>query len=310
LSQDLHHILTAANLAVIGETGIANSILNDNGGLNSTIFLNIGQMNVTRPDQNPDLYDLRAVVTHEIDEVLGIGGNGSSLYLEGGYTNQASPSDGVGPLDFFRYGAPGAISFTLNPAATAYFSIDGGKTTNVYFNQLGWSCDADGTNCGSADFGDWGNVNSPGNGNTPPQIQDAFGSPGATPNLKANELIALDVVGYTLIVGAPTVQDVTQAANSFAFAWTSMPGQSYQVQSTTNLNGNFWNDLGGPITASSLTTGISDTNASGSERFYRVVALSQSAAPAISISRPQTIATPYTLVTNAVATHRFLRARP
>ena len=170
--------LTLPLLRAIGE-----SSLGDNGGgFDSTISLNLSDMNVSRTGtQNPDDYDLEAVATHEMDEVLGVGGSGSEL---------ASGTTGaVGPLDLFRYSAPGVRSYSQSENIAPYFSINGGTTNLVYFNQYS-----------GADYADWGNGVTPAEeaGNTPPQVQDAFGTPGVDVNLGVNELTALDVVGYNL----------------------------------------------------------------------------------------------------------------
>jgi hypothetical protein len=182
--------LTAANLAAIGQTALASSLVAGNGGFNSVISLNMGQLNDSRPDANSALYDLQSVAAHEINEVLGIGGNGSTLYQPGATPPSTLPTD-VGPLDFFRYRAPGVKSFTYDPSAIAYFSINGGVTKLVNFNQQG---------ANGSDFGDWGNANVPQTqeGNTPPQVQDAFGTPGGMADVGANELTALTVEGYNL----------------------------------------------------------------------------------------------------------------
>jgi hypothetical protein len=163
---------------------IGESSLGDNdGGLDSTISLNLSSMNVSRTGmQNSNDYDLQAVATHEMDEVLGIGGEGSDL---------ASGTTGaVGPLDLFRYISPGVRSYSQSANIAPYFSINGGTTELVYFNQVS-----------GADYGDWGNGVTPAevDGNSPPQVQDAFGTPGTDVNLGMNELTALDVVGWNLV---------------------------------------------------------------------------------------------------------------
>ncbi len=151
--------LTSANLEAIGETGLAAAAVASGlgGGYDGEILLNVTSLN-----------GLQATIAHEIDETLGTGGWGSSLYLKNAYTGQASPTTGVGSLDLFRYSTYGVRSFTLNSNAISYFSIDGGRTRLVYFNQFGFG----------SDFGDWGDGVGPadGLGNNPPQVQDAFGS--------------------------------------------------------------------------------------------------------------------------------------
>ena len=153
------------------------------GQPDTTISLNTSIMNLSRSGaQNSSFYDLQAVAMHEIDEALGIGGTGSSL--AGGTTGP------VGPLDLFRYNAPGGRSYSQGTTIAPYFSVNGGNTALVHFNQTG----------GGSDYSDWGNgvIPAQGAGNTPAQVQDAFGAPGTQPNLGANEMIAFDVVGYDL----------------------------------------------------------------------------------------------------------------
>ncbi|HWE02061.1 MAG TPA: NF038122 family metalloprotease [Tepidisphaeraceae bacterium] len=163
-------------------------------GSDGTISLNTSIMNLSRTGtQNPSYYDLQAVAGHEIDEVLGIGGPGSALQLTGAYSGQASPSGAVGVLDLYRYSAANTRSFTMDPSKTAYFSINGGVTPLVYFNQNG---------ANGADFADWGNGGTgtgDTSGNSPAQLQDAYGGPGAQVNLGTNEITALDIIGYNVV---------------------------------------------------------------------------------------------------------------
>ena len=156
------YVSRANRLAV----GIATGSTSD--GFDGTISLNSTITNVDRTATNPSKFDLKSVVQHEIDEVLGLG---SSLA-----TNLSAPR----PEDLFRYSALGALSYTTNTSATSYFSIDGGMTSLVAFNQSG----------GGSDYGDWLN-------SATLRVQDAFGTTGATPNLGV-ELRALDVIGYNL----------------------------------------------------------------------------------------------------------------
>jgi hypothetical protein len=130
-------------------------------------------------------YSLLAVVEHEIDEVLGLG---SAL--------PNPPAATIFPEDLFRYDASGNRSFTTNPSAQAFFSIDGTTRLAQFDNQ----------NDGG-DFGDWqSNPRPPGVG---PQVQDAFATPGASPTLGVAELTALDVIGYDLAPAAVVPEPAT-----------------------------------------------------------------------------------------------------
>jgi len=187
--------LSSALFAALGDTSEASTLESQNNGFDGVIYLNIGSMNLSRSGpQNPNKYDLESVASHEIDEVLGIGGPGSALYQGGSAIPSTLPSDGIGVTDLFRYRGPRQRSFTYNPFAPAYFSINGGRTDLTNFNQFG----EDG-----ADFGDWA-------GDATPQVQDAYGTPGTEPDLGVNELTALDVVGYTLTTPVAATADLAQ----------------------------------------------------------------------------------------------------
>jgi hypothetical protein len=153
------------------------------GQPDSTISLNLSLLNLSRTGaQNPSDYDLQAVVTHEMDEVLGSGGAGSQLNYAVESNGNSTTGIPVGPMDLFRYSAAGVRSFSTSSSVTSYFSINGGVTNLVGFNQQGAS---------GSDFGDWAT-------GVTPQVQDAYGTPGVDINLGSNELKALDVVGWTL----------------------------------------------------------------------------------------------------------------
>jgi hypothetical protein len=145
-------------------------------------MLNTSIMNLSRTGpQNSGFYDLQAVAGHETDEALGVGGPGSALPT----TNGA-----VGTLDLFRYSAPGVRSFTTSTGAAPYFSPNGGVLNLSFYNQAG----------GGSDYADWGDgaVPADGHGNSPAEVQDAFGTPGAMINIGPAELAEFDVIGYTL----------------------------------------------------------------------------------------------------------------
>ena len=181
--------LGGANLLAIGDTANGNSLINGNGGLAGTVALNFNVLDTARSNPEPTTqYDLLSTVTHEVDEVLGIGGAGSTLAQ--GQSGQPAATD-LGATDLFRYSAVGVRTHTIAATGPAYFSINGGVTNLVNFNQAP-----------GGDFGDWGDGKLPpdSQGNTPAQVQDAFGGTAneASPDIGRNELTALDVVGYNL----------------------------------------------------------------------------------------------------------------
>ena len=154
--------LTLPNLRTLGFTG--SSYNPPAGQTDSTISLNTSLMNLTRSSINPSKYDLMAVASHEIDEVLGFG---SAL---NGLSNGApAPTTAIWALDLFRYDQTqtNVRSFNTTQSSPAYFALTGTSAPLARFNQTA-----------GGDFSDW---YSPG-GQTP-QVQDAFGTPGSTPNL-------------------------------------------------------------------------------------------------------------------------------
>ena len=143
------------------------------GDADSTVSLNIGVMNILDSDNDTSKLSLLATTLHEVDEVLGLGSA-----LDGGGAAATGP---ISAEDLFRYDKQGVRSYTQEPTAQAFFSLDG-PTGLAQFNQ-----NKDG------DFGDW--FSGDGANNTP-QVQDAFGSPGGPKELFIVELRALDVLGY------------------------------------------------------------------------------------------------------------------
>jgi hypothetical protein len=160
-----------ANLRAIG-INVSPSM----GQPDSTISLNTSLMNLSRVGpQNPAKYDLMAVVSHEIDEALGF-----ASALNGLSNGALAPTGPVFPEDLYRYDQTGARTLDTNINTQAFFSIDGGTTDLARFNQTA-----------GGDFSDWFSST----GLQTPQVQDAFGTPGAQPNLGV-ELTGLDVIGY------------------------------------------------------------------------------------------------------------------
>jgi hypothetical protein len=133
-------------------------------------------------------------IEHEINEILGGGGQGSVLNRIA--QCQSNPSDAgcvangnylsdLGVLDPYRYSAPGTPSFTTSSSATSYLSVDGGVTSIVGFNQSS-----------SGDLADFAG------GNT---VQAAFTGPGgAAPyDTTAPEFKMLEAIGYNGVINVP-----------------------------------------------------------------------------------------------------------
>jgi hypothetical protein len=164
------------------------------GGFDGVIGLNTS---ITTPGSTGSslTYSLLATTEHEIDEVLGLG---SDLSGTGFFSDPA-------PEDLFRYASTGARSYTTNPSAQAFFSIDGTTDLAQFDNQN--------------DGGDWGDWQSnplpPG---VLPKVQDAFATPGANPALGV-ELVALDAIGYD-----PATQVAVPEPGTMALLGTSLLG--------------------------------------------------------------------------------------
>jgi PEP-CTERM motif len=134
--------------------------------INASININSNQLfDFTRPVPS-NQYDAIGGLEHELDQVLGGGGAGSTLneILDNCTTNPTDFFCGrFGPTDLYRYSAPGAPSFTTSGTTNAYLSIDGGVTNVVDFNQNS--------------RGDYGDFAPPGTG-AGQLIQNAFNSTG------------------------------------------------------------------------------------------------------------------------------------
>jgi PEP-CTERM motif len=165
-------LITSAEGRNLGFTTPGNS--GPGGTYDSVIGLNTS---ITSPPNtlNGNTYGLQSTATHEIDEVLGIGGPGSNL----------GNGSTIGDLDLYRYSSTGVRSYSTT-APSSYFSINGGNTVLSYFNQTS-----------GADYADW--LSNPIPQGYQPQVQDAFGMPGTDPTLGVNELTAFNAIGYALL---------------------------------------------------------------------------------------------------------------
>jgi hypothetical protein len=157
------------------------------GDTDGTIYLKTSVMNLSAAQNDPNKFSLFAVVSHEIDEVLGFASALNNLN-----NGDSPPTDPVSPEDLFRYDQNGARSFTTDLNAASYFSLDG-TTHLARFNQHA-----------VGDFSDWYSYY----GGQTPQVQDAYSTPGAAPVLGV-ELRALDAIGYHRVVVIEIDQTIT-----------------------------------------------------------------------------------------------------
>jgi hypothetical protein len=137
-------------------------------------------------------FDLIGGLEHELDEVLGGGGAGSTLNsIAGSCTTNSSGffCNKYGATDLYRYSAPSTPSFTTNPNANSYLSVNGGLTKIVAFNQ----------NSGG-DFGDFA-PNGTGAGQL---IQNAFNSTGQDEayTTSSPEFAMLEAIGWDAAAAA------------------------------------------------------------------------------------------------------------
>jgi hypothetical protein len=184
----------------------------------------------TRPPAG-GTYDAERSTEHEIDEVLGFG----SFLNVGG-------SDLL-PQDLFSWSAPGVRNLT--GSGTRYFSIDGGASNVVGFNQTA-----------GGDAGDWLSGSCP---QATPFVQNAFSCAGQTSDVTVSspEGVGLDVIGYDLITGSTTTTTVpTTTTTSTASATTTTATSS--TSTTTVPSGCVIAadcDDGDPCTADNCTAG-------------------------------------------------------
>lgn len=75
------------------------------------------------------------------------------------------------------------------------------------------------------------------------------------------------------VAPAPAFSGGTVSGGALTLNWSSIPGQKYRVQYSTNLTGGNWTDLSPDITASGATSSLTDPSLSGAQRFYRVLVL-------------------------------------
>ena len=162
----------------------ANGTVGNGGPYDGIVTLNSAvPYQFTRPPSASN-FDAQRSTEHEIDEVMGLG---SRLNLN-------PPGTDLRPQDVFSWSSAGVRN--ISSSGTRYFSINGGLTNIVSFNQSP-----------SLDFGDWLSTACP---QANPYAQNAFVCTGQSFDITAisPEGINLDVIGYDLAIAArATVAD-------------------------------------------------------------------------------------------------------
>jgi len=209
--------------------------------LNSTF----SQLQFSRPISGSNL-DAQSATEHEMDEVIGLGS-----YLNTNGTD-------LRPQDLFSWSSAGTRSLTTS--GLRYFSINGGTTRIVGFNQ------------GGGDFGDWADGTC--------FVQQAIVCAGASPDISATspEGINLDVIGYDLggtsggAPAAPTANAATNITSSgFTANWNSSSGATgYRLDvSTSSAFSTFVSGFQDLDVGNVLTRTVTGLNA-GTTYFYRL----------------------------------------
>jgi hypothetical protein len=172
------------------------------GSYDGIVTLNSNQpFAFTRPPTS-STYDALRSTEHEMDEVLALGS-----YLNGGGSD-------LRPQDLFTWSAPGTRN--VHSSGTRYFSIDGGATDIVGFNQKR-----------TGDFGDWLSGACP---QATPYVQNAFGCKNQVSDVTSTspEGINLDVVGYDLIT-VPTTTSTTTTTTTLMPLCASTPASGCRL---------------------------------------------------------------------------------
>ena len=105
-------------------------------------------------------------------------------------------------------------------------------------------------------------------------------APGTTTvyDLSPNHFMGTVAAGFSgatapgfILPSPPAFQAVAQTNHALTLTWSTVAGQVYQIQYTTNLAQANWNDLGYPLVATNGVVTVSDTIGPDPQRFYRVV---------------------------------------
>lgn len=183
---------SSANRRALGN-GLAVGVLGPDGVLGHGNLDGIVALDNSLPNEwsyssavGPAQFDGLSALFHEVDEVLGIGAIGTTLNTRGAFPTA------IGGLDLYRYAGYHTPSFTLNPAAFSYFSIDGGAHGWEIFNQGP-----------SGDYGDWARYACNDGLHAVQEWAGCNGEPNLTLHRYSPEVVALQAIGYNLSAGVP-----------------------------------------------------------------------------------------------------------
>ena len=74
-----------------------------------------------------------------------------------------------------------------------------------------------------------------------------------------------------VVTSKPVIRTMTLSGTNLVLTWCAVAGQTYRVQSCTNLNTQMWLDLGGNIIAADALASAIVPVAAIPQRFYRII---------------------------------------
>ncbi|HEY2143681.1 MAG TPA: NF038122 family metalloprotease [Candidatus Udaeobacter sp.] len=189
----------------------------------------------TRPVNASNL-DAQRFTEHEMDEVIGLG------------SRLGHPVNDLLPQDLFSWSSPGVRN--ISTSGTRYFSINGGATNIVNFNQDP-----------NYDLGDWLITSCP---EAHPYVQVAAACIGQISDIAATspEGINLDVIGYDLAATQPPLVTTNAVTNVVSFSAT-LNGSVHPHELTTTVYFQYGRTTSyGSTTSSQTKTGNTYQNVS------------------------------------------------
>jgi hypothetical protein len=226
-------------IALNTPTGMfANGTVGQGGPYDGIVTLNSSPpvpYQFTRPINAGNL-DAQRFTEHEMDEVIGFG------------SRLGHPVNDLLPQDLFSWSSAGVRN--ISTSGTRYFSINGGATNIVNFNQDP-----------NYDLGDWLIAPCP---EPHPYVQVAAACPGQSSDIAATspEGINLDVIGYDLAAGQPPLVTTNAATNIASFS-AILNGSVHPHGLTTSVHFQYGRTTSyGSTTSSQTKTGNTNQNVS------------------------------------------------